>query len=560
MPSSPAFLPDPAALAASRLPLAAHVARWVRIAPQRTALEWGARRWSYAELDAQAAALARLLAAQGLQRGDRVCLLSENHPVFVWLSLAALRLGLVVATLNMRLAAREQAHCVQLVAPAATFVSPRLAAVLAESGADAGRVVVIDETLEAALDAVKGTVAEAPPTAPTAHPDPEAPLYIIYTSGTTGAPKGAVLSERALLARLMVYTLDYGVDGQDTFIAWSPLCHMASIELALGVLLIGGKVVVMDGPDLPAIFERLERESQANFIVFPGMAERAIELLRAHRPQVRQLKKFGALADLFAPAQLAELTALLGVPYVNTFGSTETGMPPASAGRLAAGVVPTDFSKVQSALCELRLVDEDDRDVADGTPGELLVRGPTLFSGYWNAPQATAEAFRGGWYHTGDVFVRRPDGRLDYVDRRKYLIKSGGENIYPAEIERIVAQCPGVGEAVVVRRPDARWGEVPVLVVGVAGPPAAEDASTSEAHGTPGHAARLLAHCATQLAGFKQPRRVHFIALQALPRNGTGKIVRAEVERWVAQQEAGGAPPAREPLSPQPQGPGDACT
>jgi fatty-acyl-CoA synthase len=359
--------------------------------------------------------------------------------------------------------------------------------------------------------------------------DPERALFVIYTSGTTGLPKGAVLSERALAARLMVYVLDYGVDGDDTFVAWSPLCHMASIELGLGMLLLGGKVVIVDGPDLPLLCDYLERESMANLIVFPGMVDETLAYLRQRRPKVKRLKKFGALADLFAPSQLAELTSLLGVPYTNTFGSTETGMPPASAGRLKAGETPTDLAKVPSSLCELRLVDEQDHDVPDGVPGELLVRGPTVFSGYWNAPDATADAFRGGWYHTGDVFVRRADGRLDYVDRRKYLIKSGGENIYPAEIERVVASHPDVCEAVVVRRPDARWGEVPVLVVALA-------------PGREPDPAALLRRCEDQLAPYKRPKRVHFMDAGALPRNGTGKIVRAEIERWVvAQEEPAGA-------------------
>lgn len=510
--------PFAAARAAAQLPLLAWFDRWVRVAPQRTALEWAGRQWSYAELDDRAARLATLLHARGVRDGDRIALLSENHPAFVLLALAAMRLGAVVATLNPRLAPAELAHAVALVEPALAVVSARHRASFAAAVPPMG-VLGIDDAFEQLLGTAPRRT-ELPPAA-----DPERPLFIIYTSGTTGLPKGAVISERALAARLMVYVLDYGVDGGDCFVAWSPLCHMASIELAVGMLLLGGKVAIADGPDLPLLCDYLERESMANLIVFSGMVDEVLAYLRQRRPQVKRLKKFGALADLFAPTQLAELTALLGVPYTNTFGSTETGMPPASAGRLAAGVVPTDLAKLPSSLCELRLVDADDHDVPDGTPGELLVRGPTLFSGYWNAPEATAEVFRGGWYHTGDVFVRRADGRLDYVDRRKYLIKSGGENIYPAEIERLVARQPGVVEAVVVRRPDARWGEVPVLVVALVAGAAADPAA-------------LLRCCDGALAAFKRPRRVHVIDAAALPRNGTGKIVRGDVERWVAEREA----------------------
>jgi fatty-acyl-CoA synthase len=153
-------------------------------------------------------------------------------------------------------------------------------------------------------------------------------------------------------------------------------------------------------------------------------------------------------------------------------------------------------------------VDAEDRDVAEGEPGEAAVRGPTLFSGYWNAPEATAHDFRGGWFHMGDMFRRRADGRLDFVDRVKYLIESGGENIYPAEIERVILGDPRVADAIVVRRPDARWGEVPVAVV------ARRTGALT--------AATLEQACRAALAGYKQPKGIHFVPLEALPRSTTG--------------------------------------
>jgi acyl-CoA synthetase (AMP-forming)/AMP-acid ligase II len=164
-------------------------------------------------------------------------------------------------------------------------------------------------------------------------------------------------------------------------------------------------------------------------------------------------------------------------------------------------------------------VDPDDNDVADGTPGELILRGPTLFSGYWNAPETNARDFRGGWFHMGDVFVRNPDGTLDFVDRLKYMIKSGGENIYPAEIEQIMLADPRVAEAVVVRRSDARWGEVPVAFVARRDP--ALDAET------------LMEACRASLAGYKRPKEIRFVSIDEFPRSTTGKIQRHEVEKWL---------------------------
>ncbi|MGY4304517.1 acyl-CoA synthetase (AMP-forming)/AMP-acid ligase II [Bradyrhizobium sp. USDA 4369] len=500
--------------AASRLSLAALFAKQCRLRPQHTAVVSGGQNISYAQLDERARRLQSLLSSLGCVAGDRVCILSENAPIFLELAIAAIRLRLIVSTLNVRLSHKEIRHCVELVAPKVTIVSPRLAPLLAET--TRGERLQTGEPLDDRLQRC------APMPGAGRDDDPEAGLFIIYTSGTTGLPKGALISRRALLARLMVYVSDYGIDGGDTFIAWSPLCHMASIELGLGTLLLGGKVVVLDGADLPVICDYLERDSLSNLIFFPGMVEQTLAYLRERRPVVKQLKKFGAMADLFAPQQIADLTAILGVPFTNTFGSTETGMPPASAGRLAAGEAPSDLGKTESLLCEVALVDSSGEPVAEGQPGELVMRGPTLFSGYWNAPEATREAFHGGWYHTGDVFIRQPDGRLSYVDRSKYLIKSGGENIYPAEIERVVLQHPKIVEAAVVRQPDPRWGEVPVLVVASEAP-------------TPG-AEELVALCRSELASYKRPKRIMYVAKGSLPRNHTGKIIRSEVEAWVAAQ------------------------
>jgi fatty-acyl-CoA synthase len=180
-------------------------------------------------------------------------------------------------------------------------------------------------------------------------------------------------------------------------------------------------------------------------------------------------------------------------------------------------VAPTRLSKQQSPFCEVRLVDGDDREVPDGSPGELCMRGPTLFSGYWRAPEVNEKDFRGGWFHMGDVFVRNTDGTLDFVDRVKYLIKSGGENIYPAEIERVMLQDERVADVAVVRRADTRWGEVPVAFV------ARHDDSLS--------ADVLQQLCRARLAGYKQPKAIYFIAPDEFPRSASGKIQRHELEK-----------------------------
>ena len=173
--------------------------------------------------------------------------------------------------------------------------------------------------------------------------------------------------------------------------------------------------------------------------MLPGSIKPMIDHLKRTKPKLKSIACVGAMADLVPRKEVAELTALLNAPYLNSFGATETGLPPASAAFLTPGVSNYSLSKRISSLCEVRLVDQDGKDVNDGEDGELTIRGPTVFSGYWNAPETNTKDFSGGWFHMGDLFRRNTDGTLDFVDRAKYMIKSGGENIVfscPMEIGR----------------------------------------------------------------------------------------------------------------------------
>jgi len=488
-----------------------------RVQPERIAAEDGVRRFTYGELAGRTRRLAGALAARGVAKGSRVAILSENRLEYLEVFLAAARLGAIVACQNWRLAPPELAHCLDLVDPACAIVSPRWADKLAALGRAGPTPLVLGEAYEKALAGGPEDVARR-------EVDPEDPLLILYTSGTTGLPKGAVLSHRAEIARNLVIHAEFGVAADDTFVAWSPLYHMGAAEWSLGTLMSGGKVVVVDGFDRARLAELVATEQLGWLLLMPGMVGGFAAELKARGIRARGVRLCGVMADLVPPAEIAEITTLLRAPYANTFGATETGCPPCSSDLIPVGVAPTRLSKQQSPYCEIRLVDEHDRDVPDGSPGELCMRGPTLFSGYYRAPEANEHDFRGGWFHMGDVFVRNPDGSLDFVDRVKYMIKSGGENIYPAEIERVLLGDPRVADAVVVRRPDARWGEVPVAVV-----------ARSDETLTGGD---LLARCRAELAGYKQPKDIVFVTLAELPRSTTGKIQRHEVEAWLGHRRS----------------------
>lgn len=387
------------------------------------------------------------------------------------------------------------------------MVSPRFQSKLAEVAPDRPSLVFGAQYMSA--------LAAIPPVAPRAV-DPESPLVILYTSGTTGLPKGAVINHRAQIVRNLVTRAEFGIAQYDTFVAWSPLYHMGAVDNSLGTLMAGGTVIVVDGFDVEQLCDIVATEELGWLLLMPGMVGRFAAELERRQIWTRGVRVCGVMADLVPPAEIAAITTLLRAPYANTFGATETGCPPCSSSLIPIGVAPASLSKRQSPFCEVRLVDANDHDVPPGSPGELAMRGPTLFSGYWRADEANAQDFRGGWFHMGDVFVRNADGTLDFVDRVKYLIKTGGENVYPAEIERVIVQDPRVAEVAVVRARDPQWGEVPVAFV------ARHDDSLDEA--------ALYAKCRAELAGFKQPKQIHFIAFEDFPRSASGKVMRHELE------------------------------
>ena len=480
--------------------------------PDRIALEFEGRQLSYRALAQRVASVAGALSAQGLQRGDRIAILSENRLEYAELEMVAAQLGLVLACQNWRQSDSELEYCIRLVSPKILFYSARQAEAVGRIDHGVAQTVDLDLSYEALANS---PASAADPAAPDL--DPETGLVILYTSGTTGMPKGALISQRAMIARSVIARLDSTVQPGDSFIAWAPMFHMVSTDTVYATLMGGGKVIVMDGLEVEKLVEITSREFIGHLTLMPGMIDRVIEELDRSRLQPKGARSIGCMADLVPAAQIARITTLYHAPFRNSFGSTETGGAPASRGTIAVGVWPESLSKQQNSHCQIKLVDENDVEVEDGQPGELAFRGPSLFSGYWAADETNAQDFRQGWFHMGDVFVRNPDGTLDFVDRRKYLIKSGGENIYPAEIERVLLADARVLEAVVVRRPDARWGEVPVAFV----------ARLDETLG----ADEVKALCRGKIAGYKLPKDVVFIALEEFPRSTTGKVKRHELEQ-----------------------------
>ncbi|MBV1904089.1 MAG: fatty acid--CoA ligase family protein, partial [Marinosulfonomonas sp.] len=355
--------------------------------------------------------------------------------------------------------------------------------------------------------------------------DPESGLLILYTSGTTGLPKGALISHRAQIARMAAMQIDCGVRRDDSFVAWAPMYHMASSDQMLATLMSGGTVIVLDGPDVGAIVDAVQSRSLGWLVMMPGPIAALIKELRSRGPIRTNVACVGAMADLVPRREITELTALLDAPYVNSFGSTETGLPPATAAMIPVGAAEFSLDKVISTMCQVRLLGEDGVEVADGEPGEMAVRGPTLFSGYWANEATNTKDFADGWFRMGDLFRRNPDGTISFVDRAKYMIKSGGENIYPAEIERVLLADPRIDEAAVVKRAHDKWGEVPVAFIAASEPLELDD---------------IVALCRGSLAGYKVPKDLRRIALADFPRSTSGKVQRHELEATLEDQKPGG--------------------
>lgn len=499
---------------AGQLTVYGHFASQASRAPGAIALASATIRRTYGELNQRVLRLAAALQERGIARGDRIALLSENRPEYAELELAAACIGAIIACQNFRLTRAELQHCVDLVSPELVIASQRYAATAGDLDLRGKPLLVIEQDHEPMI-AAASPLAELPPV------DPEDGLVILYTSGTTGLPKGALISHRAEIARMTVLRMDMRATEEDGFIAWAPMFHMGSTDQVLGALMSGATVHVIDGFNAEAIVDIMEDNNLGWMLLMPGTIEPVVELLKASGRRPKGIRAVGAMADLVPKALIAELADLTGAPYLNSFGSTETGLPPASSMLIQPGTMPPSLSKRKSSLCDLRLLDPDGRDVPDGTPGEAAVRGPTLFSGYWNAEETNRRDFEGGWFRMGDLFRRNADGSYDFVDRAKYMIKSGGENIYPAEIERVLLADPRISDAVVIRMRDAKWGEVPVAFI------SRKDESLN--------AADVETLCRNALAGYKRPKQVHFIGFDDFPRSTTGKILRHEMESRIPQ-------------------------
>jgi len=465
---------------------------------------------TYSELDKVTNRLARGLVDHHIQRGDCVAIVASNCVEHVLLQHAVAKIGAVLAAVNWRQATEELRYAINL-------VEPQLLVLQDQHRIAVGSLEGLPPTV--CIDDAGSGELWAKLIEPYSDEYPEAVVYpedivtILYTSGSTGRPKAAAISHRAFIARAALAAAEMRLTSDDGHLAWAPTYHLVSADYVFITVLLGSRFIVVPGFDVETINHYLHHEQLGWLVVMPGTFDALIDRVRADERPVRPIRLVGAMADLVPPAKIVELTEVLGAPYFNSYGCTESG--PITGSLIGIGDQSRHLGKRLSALVDTRIVDLAKNDVSDGEVGELWLRGPTLFSRYWKDEPGTAEAVADGWYHSGDLMKRDTDGLVHFVSRSKYLIKSGGENIYPAEIERVLLAHPEVAEAAVVGRPDDIWGEVPVAFVAIC--------SAIDVEG-------LKQYCRQHLAGYKIPKVVIELTLEDFPRNVTGKIIREELE------------------------------
>lgn len=499
------------------------VRRWAALAPTHTALvdadgdDRGDARWSYAALDARADRWARLLVARGAGPGTRVALLAGTRAECVALFFGCLRAGAALVPLNWRLAAAELARVLADARPALFVVESRwqalagaalahpVAAPLVEALPD---IVGLDVLREA--DAERDAPRPLPPLPPLPPATGEEPTMLLYTSGSTGAPKGVVLPRRQLLYNAVATQVGWQLGPQEVVPVATPLFHTGGWHvLTTPVLHAGGTVVLLDGFEPGRFLDALAEHRCTVAFAVPTQFTMLLEDARWGRP-LPALRRFVSGGAPCPPAVRHAVQAS-GIGFREGYGLTECGPNCFATSDAIAAAYPGSVG-VPAPFLEARLVDADGRDVRPGATGELLLRGPQLFAGYHDAPDRTAEALTpDGWLRTGDLAERDARGVYRICGRRKEMFISGGENVFPGEVEAALAECAGVAESAVVGVPDARWGEVGCAFV-VPRPGASLDAAT------------FAAEARTRLAGYKVPRRVVFV--DVLPRLGSGKVDR----------------------------------
>jgi acyl-CoA synthetase (AMP-forming)/AMP-acid ligase II len=496
--------------------------------PTAVALKDKERSFTYPEVNRRVNKLAHSLLSLGLRKGDKVAVLLESSIEIVEIYLATAKTGLVIVPINFRLIGPEVEYIVNnsdaqaLIVhdeftPTVDSIKPDLKNITPENYIAVGG----ERAGYREYEAFMRGAAESEPEARVA---PEDTWILIYTSGTSGRPKGVVRSHESHIAFYLINAVDFGFNEHDVCLNIMPLCHINSTFFTFTFTYIGGSVYVHPARSFRAeeILEIVEREKITFISLIPTHYSLILDVSEeARKRDTSSIRKLlCSSAPVRKDMKLAIMEFFPGVELYEAYGSTEAGivtiLKPEDQMRKLGSIgfesLGTDF---------VRILDEEGNEVGVGEIGELYSRGPMLFDEYYKLPQKTASSFRGEWFSAGDMARRDEDGFFEIVDRKDNLIITGGEHVYPSEVEKVIGSHPGVFDIAIVGLPHERWGEgVTAFVVpkDPANPPTEEE---------------IIACCRGKMAGYKRPQAVYFLSQEEMPRTGSGKVLhRALRERY----------------------------
>jgi len=492
------------------------IEHWAGMSPDKCAVQLHGTEVTYAQLWRRIqAATATLASRHGVREGERIAWLGLNHPDFIVFLMALARLGAIAMPLNMRLATPELAAILRQSGTRLLFRDE----VFADAGSAAARAAGVATTGVATL--IDDDVPDAPDAALLAGSD-DSPVMIVYTSGTTGAPKGALHTQANLLWNIASAIAAQDITAADHVLNALPMFHVGGLCIqTLPVLAAGGRVTLHARFDPGAWIADVSARRPSLSLLVPA----TLKAILAHpdwpAADLSSLRLLNTGSST-VPLSMIEAVQARGVPVSQVYGATETG--PVSIVLRADDAFEHVGSTGKPAMhVEVRLVKADGREAATGETGEICIRGKNVVAGYWN--DADDPAFVDGWFRSGDLAYRDPDGFYWVVGRSKDMIISGGENIYPAELENVLADCPDIVESAVIGQEDARWGEVAVAVV-VRRPGSNLDEQ------------EVIALFDGRLARYKHPRRVVFA--ESLPKTALGKVQKAALRGQRAQSGSQG--------------------
>jgi O-succinylbenzoic acid--CoA ligase len=474
---------------------------------QVVAIECGPVRLTFAQLQMEAGRFAGHLLGMGVRPGERVALLARDGVAYAVAMHAIMQCDAILVPLNTRLAVTELQY----------QLADAEANVLLHDTAHQGMAVAVAEGLDNVRlwDAQAGEMPQTDPFFRT-HIDLRDVHALIYTSGTTGVPKGVMLTYGNHFWSATASAMQLGLNAEDRWLVPLPLFHVGGMSVLIRSLVYGTTAVIHSQFDPDAVNQAVEQAGINLVSVVPAMLQKMIEL-RNGRPYPPSLRGI-LLGGSAAPEPLLQACHALRVPVAQSYGLTEcdsqvsTLRPEDGLRKQGSSGKPLLFTEIE--------IRSDGKRVSAGNVGEIVVRGQTVMSGYWKRPEETKQAIQGGWLYTGDIGYLDGESYLYVLDRRKDLIVSGGENVYPAEIESVLHAHPDVLEAAVIGVPDDTWGQVPVAFVVLR-----QGAEFDEV--------QLQAHCLTVLARYKVP--THFYQRDELPRNASGKLLRRHLREWYIQ-------------------------